>query len=341
MKKILLITFLVSFAFNNFSQESLKLDDVGRIVLNSYVPEELGLPSQAHNLLENKLNQISTFYGMGGSSIDQRFVLMAVVNILSKDIIAGPPQLVALGFEVSLYVGDAIDNRLFSNGSVNLKGVGNNPNEALINGIKNISQKNQTIASLVQEGKNKIVEYYESNCDFIVIKARALEAQEKYDEAIFTLLTVPEVCKECYIKCMDAAGPIYQKKIDVDGLGKFNEARNLWAVAQNKTNAFKIADILSTINPNASCITQVDNLVKNINAKLRAAERQEWEWKMKVYNDNLEAQKFTRESEAEIRKSKIEAYRQIGLEQDKHVRRIKNRSLFGLNLGSGIGALFL
>ena len=67
---------------------------------------------------------------------------MAVINILSKDIIAGPPQLLALNFEVTLYVGDAIDDKLFSSGSVSLKGVGKNVNEALINGIKNINQKN-------------------------------------------------------------------------------------------------------------------------------------------------------------------------------------------------------
>lgn len=331
----------VTLALVCISQESVKMDDVGRIVLNSYIPEELGLPAQASSLLENKLNQITTFYGLGGNSIDERFILMSVINILSKDIIAGPPQLIALNFEVSFYVGDAIDNKLFSNGSVSLKGVGKNPNEALINGIKSINQKNPVIADLVKEGKDKIVAYYESNCDLIITKAKALEAQEQYDEAIFNLVTIPEVCKECFTKCMDASGSIYQKKIDRAGLEKFNEAKNLWAVAQNKTNAFKIADILSGINPNASCIGEVDKMVKNINAKLRDDERKEWEWKMKVYNDNLEAQKFTRESEFELRKSKIEAYRQIGVEQAQHVKRIKNKSLFGLNLGSGIGSLLL
>lgn len=339
MKKILLIVAAISFTIISFSQETVKMDDVGRIVLNSYIPEELGLPAQASSLLENKLNQITTFYGLGGNSVDQRFVLMSVINILSKDIIAGPPQLIALNFEVSFYVGDAIDNKLFSNGSVSLKGVGNNANEALINGIKNINQKNPVIAGLVQEGKNKIISYYDSNCDFIISKAMALEAQEQYDEAIFNLVTVPEVCKECFTKCMEASGMIFQKKIDREGQAKFNEAKSLWAVAQNKTNAFKIAEILSGINPNASCIGEVGKMVKIINAKLRDDERKEWEWKMKVYNDNLEAQKFASESEFELRKSKIEAYRQIGVEQAQHVRRIKNKSLFGLNLGSGIGAL--
>ena len=103
---------------------------------------------------------------------------------------------------------------------------------------------------------------------------------------------------------MEASGTIYQKKIDMDGMDKFNEAKSLWAVAQNKTNAFKIAEILSGINPNASCIGEANKLVKTINAKLREDERQEWEWKMKVYNDNLEAQKFTRESEFELQEIK-------------------------------------
>lgn len=340
MKRILTILAVLLFTIACFCQSNVKLDDAGRLILNSYVPEEMGLPGQAYSMLENKLNQISTFYGMGGYSIDQRFVLMAVINILSQDIIAGPPQLVALNFDISFYVGDAIENTLFSSGSVSLKGVGNNVNEALINGIKNINQKNIAISGLVTEGKNRIVAYYESNCDFIISKAMALSSQQKYDEAIFILVSVPEVCQECYMKCMDVSRTIFQEKIDLDGMDKFNEAKSLWAIGQNKTNAFKIAEILSGINPNATCISDVNILVKTINAKLRDDERREWEWKMKVYNDNLEAQKFSRESEVELRKSKIEAYRQIGVEQAKHVKRIKNKSLFGLNLGSGLGAIF-
>ena len=336
MKRINIIILLSVILINSsFSQNDTSLEDIGRIVLNTYIPDELNLPGQARNLLENKLSQVATYYGMGGNSIDGRFVIMAVINVMSKDIIAGPPQMVAQNFDVTIYIGDAIDDKLFSSTSISLKGVGKNENESLINGIKNINQRNPLIKQALEEGKEKIVAYFESNCDFIIRKATALDAQGKFDEAIYNLISVPEVCKTCYMKCLDTLEVIYQNKIDKECEVKYNEAKAKWSVAHTKDNAFEVADIITTIDPFSSCIDDVKVLVKNINSTLREQERQAWEWKMKQYNDNLEF----RRADVDMEKQKIEAYRQIGVEQAKHVRRIKikNKSLFGVNFGSGSG----
>ena len=337
-KTIIISTFVIIISSISFGQSEVKMNDIGRIVLNSYIPDEFNLPSQSKSQLKNNLNQISTFYGMGGNYIDGRFVLMAVINVLSKDIIAGPPQMIAQNFEITLYIGDAIEDKLFSSVTISLKGVGKNENESLINGIKNINQRNPVIKAAVEDGKEQIIAYFESNCDFIIRKALALDAQGKYDEAIYNLISVPEVCKDCYLKCLDNLEVIFQNKIDKECEAKLNEAKTKWAVAQNKTNAYEIANILATIDPYSSCINEVDLLIKNINSKLREDERREWEWKLKAYNDNL---KF-READVDMQKQKIEAYRQIGVEQAKHVKRIKikNKSLFGINFGSGMGQPF-
>ena len=34
---------------------------------------------------------------------------------------------------------------------------------------------------------------------------------EKYEEAIYMLISVPDVCQECHFKCLDAIDPIYKK----------------------------------------------------------------------------------------------------------------------------------
>lgn len=43
----------------------IKSDDLGRIVLNTYLPENINLPAEAKSLLIAKLNQIGTNNGMG------------------------------------------------------------------------------------------------------------------------------------------------------------------------------------------------------------------------------------------------------------------------------------
>ena len=52
-----------------------------------------------------------------------------------------------------------------------------------------------------------------------------------------------------------------------------------------------MGDILSEINPMASCQTEVDALIKSIDSKLKANEKARWQVKMKQYADKIAAQK--------------------------------------------------
>ena len=290
MKKIIFTLLLVSFFAVN-AQQTAKLDDFGRIVLNTYVAENSSIPVEAQKMLVTKLNQITTNNGMGGSSVNPRFIITATVNIGTKDIVAGPPQLIAQNLEVTLFVGDAITNTVFSNMVLSIKGVGTNENKAFIDAFKNINPKNKELGTFLEEGKNKIISYYVTQCDFIIKDAETLAKQNKYDEAIYKLALVPEVCQECYFKCLDKLTVTYQQKIDSDCKVKFNEAKAAWAAAQNPKGAEKAGDIVSEINPLATCQIEVNSFLKGIDAKLKADEKARWQFKMKQYADKVASNK--------------------------------------------------
>jgi len=147
------------------------------------------------------------------------------------------------------------------------------------------------VLAFLEEGKTKIINYYSTNCDFMIKDAQTLVKQEKYDEAIYQLSLVPDVCKDCYFKCLDTLTKIYQQKIDADCKVKFNEAKVTWTAAQTPNGAEKAGDILSTINPMANCQTDVTAFIKAIDAKLKADEKARWEFKMKQYADKIAMQK--------------------------------------------------
>ena len=268
-----------------------KLDDFGRIVLNTYLPDSLAIPTEAKNLLITKLNQITSNNGMGGSQANSRFIITANVNVGTKDIIAGPPQMIAQNIDITFFVGDAVTNTIFSNITLSLKGVGTNENKAFIDALKTINPKNKEVLAFLEEGKTKIINYYSTNCDFIIKDAQTLVKQEKYDESIYQLSLVPDVCKDCYFKCLDTLTKIYQQKIDADCKVKFNEAKVTWTAAQTPNGAEKTGDILSTINPMANCQTDVTAFIKTIDAKLKADEKARWQFKMKQYADKIAMQK--------------------------------------------------
>ena len=289
MKKIIAILFLIVSATNSNAQ--VKLDDFGRVVLNTYLPDNIAIPAEAKNLLLTKLNQITSNNGMGGSQANPRFVITVNVNLGTKDIIAGLPQMIAQNIDITFFVGDAVTNTIFSNTTLSLKGVGTNENKVFIDAFKNINSKNKEVLSFLEEGKTKIINYYSTNCDFIIKDAQTLVKLEKYDEAIYQLSLVPDVCKDCYYKCLDTLTQIYQQKIDADCKVKFNEAKVTWTAAQTPNVAEKAGDILSAINPMANCQKDVTDFIKAIDAKLKADEKARWQFKMKQYADKIAMQK--------------------------------------------------
>ncbi len=301
MKKILSISIFTFLSIIGYTQ--VQLDDFGRIILNSHISEKLELSTEVKNTLLTKLDQISSANGMGGSQINPRFIITANLTIGTKDIIAGPPQMLAQNLELTLFIGDAITNTIFSTISLSLKGVGTNENKAYIDAFKNINPKNKEVVAFLEEGKTKIINYYSTNCDFILKDAQALTKQEKYDEAIYKLSLVPDVCKECYFKCLDTLTAIYQKKIDADCKIKLNQAKSLWAAQQTPIGAEKAGDILSSINPMASCQGEIESFIKTIDTKLKADEKARWEFKMKQYKDSVE-----------LEKTKVNAYRDVAIE---------------------------
>lgn len=288
MKKIFLLLGIITFVLDSNAQ--VKLDDFGRIILNTYLTKDMAVSSEAKNLLSTKLNQITSNNGMGGSQVNPRFIITANVNVGTKDIIAGPPQMIAQNIDITLFVGDALTNTIFSNVTLSLKGVGTNENKAFIEAFKTINPKNKEVVAFLEEGKKKIISYYTTQCDFIIKDAQTLVKQEKYDEAIYQLALVPEVCQECYFKCLDTLSSIYQQKIDNDCKVKLNDAKVTWTAAQNPNGAEKAGDILSTINPMSSCQNEVTTLIKAIDAKLKADEKARWAFKMKQYADKIAAQ---------------------------------------------------
>lgn len=300
-------------------QAQVKLDDFGRIVINGFLPDNLAVPAEAKAQLLNKLNQITTSAGMGGSQANARFVITASISIGTKDIIPGPPQMIAQNLDVTFYVGDALSKTLFSSTTLSLKGVGTNENKAFIEAFKGINPKNKALLAFLEEGKKKILDYYVSQCDFLLKNAQTMAQQQKYEEAIYQLALVPEVCQDCYFKALDMQTKIYQTMVDEDGKVKLNRAKTTWAAAQNPQGAEQAADILATINPNASCQPDVTALIKTMQAKIKADEAARWAFKLKQYEDKIAAQKEQRRI-AEQKSIRDDQYRENQAVRDDKFR---------------------
>ena len=299
MKRIILSAVLLVTVITISAQQT----DAGRIILNSVVlDKDNKVPEEAKNLLSTKLTQIATANGMGGNSITPRFVLAAKINVLTKDIVAGSPQMIAINAEIVFFTGDATDNVVYNTATLTVKGVGTNENKAFISAIQNINVKNKDLSQMVEGGKNKIVDYYSSHCDFIIKKSNTLAGQQQYQAALYELMQVPEVCKSCYDKCLDAVQPIYQKMIDRNCLLQLNDAKVIWNANPNGKGALLAGPVLAKIEPGAACYNEALKLSEIISKKIEADEKRNWEFKMKKYADGVK-----------LEQQRIEAARQTAI----------------------------
>ena len=328
MKK-LFFTLLIALQFvNSNAQETIKLDDFGRIALNTYVSNNLKIPLEAKNQLEIKLKQIASKYGMAGTAANPRFILTASVSITTKDIVAGPPQMIAQNMDITLFVGDAIENKVYANITITSKGVGTNENKAFIDAIKQINVQSKDLKDFLEEAKTKIVSYYATQCDFIINKAEALKGQESYNEALYNLALVPDICKDCYFKCLNEMSIVYDLKINSDGKKLLDNAITTWAANSNQEGANEATEFIKQINPKAKCIPDASKLLKSINSKLIANEKErlrkeeEYEKRQQVIDaENAKQQ-------AILEKERINAYRQIAVEYAKNQPAVIYRNVY-------------
>lgn len=277
-----------------------KTDDVGRLGLNAVMfPQAFELPSSSERALKSKMKQACTKNGLGGQSVDGRFIITAEVNLLAKELTPTAPPMHALDVETTMYIGDGIEGTLFASVTITNKGVGNTEAKAYAMAFKGIKPTSDEIQSFIEEGKQKIVEYYNSQCDFILAEAQTLGKNQQYDDAIAKCMSIPEVCKDCYMKAMEKAETIFMDKINLECQAQLNEARATWSASQTPEGAEATSAILSTINPQSACFKESKNFMNliftEIKERLEEIDRREWEMKVKQQEDatRLESERIS------------------------------------------------
>lgn len=290
MKKILLILVAFVFGLNLNAQNSQgKTDDLGRIALAAIVPDQAeGIPQSARQLLANKMEQIAVQNGLGAAASNPRFCIVPVVNVLSKEITPTAPPMQALNLDVTFYIVDAASQTIFSQTNIQVKGVGQTEDKAYMQALKNVNVKAGQFKGFVEKGKEKILEYYNSQCDVVLKGAQALAGQKKYEESLFTLLSVPDVCRECFDKSMDLSVDIYKQYANYKCTEYMSGAKAAWA----NMNADKAAEFLGKITPDMECYEQAVKLADEITQKQLADGANVWQFKMKQYDDSVEKEKL-------------------------------------------------
>lgn len=285
-----------------FAQDQAQtMDDAARIALSAYMDPSSSIPNNAKKTLIDRMQKIITKNGMG-SVKNTRFIMTANVRELNLEKSETAPVIYLYNLEVNFYIGDGIDGTLFSSCSLEVNAAGDSKEKAYMAALKKIKASNPQYQAFIEEGKKRIVDYYTAKCDFIITQAQTKAKNQDFDAALAELMQVPDVCKECYDKCMAAAQPIYQEKINQEGAKLLAEARGVWSAGQDVAAAEAAAAILAQINPQSTAFAGAESLNAEIAKRVKELDKREWDFQLKQQKDQVD-----------LEKASIKAIRDIGV----------------------------
>ena len=301
MKKILIIACTLFLALPLFAQENKTNDNKQMICISAFLDPEMDVPAAAKNLLKDRMKKAILKNGISNSE-GERFIMTATINELDKETTATAPVMHIVELEVSFYIGDAIEGTLFSQGTVIAKGVDASDSKAYLSAIKNIKVTEPAFKKMIAEAKSQILNYYDSKCDIIIAEALKKAENQEFDIALFELSRVPDVCEDCYKKCLTHSLNIYQQKINHEGTLYLNNARSEWAQGQDINAANKAGSYLVQVDPKSSAYTEALELFNKIEKRVFELDQREWNFKMKQHQDAFD-----------LKMASIQAAKEVGI----------------------------
>ncbi len=285
MKKCLII---VAILLIQLSAEAQSASEIGKIALSVIIPENVdGLDVSQLSKMQTKITHIISSTGLAAIGYNNNFVIYPKFAIYDTAVVEGGMQnIIVVTCDLSLTIKQVDNNLVFSSVSKTLKGSGSSKKAALTNAISKIATNDEEIYIFINNGKQKILAYYESKCDDIISKSESLVKMQDYAQALSLIMAVPEEV-ECFKNIQQKSVEIYKAYQNQRCNVQLQSARTHLA-SSDFNGALRI---LSEIDPSTVCFNESQSLINIASSKVNDKEKKEWELKMKVYDDNVSLEK--------------------------------------------------
>ena len=257
MKKSIFLVFIFLISINLPGQNDLgKSDDTQRIAVMPYFSKSK-INSKDGSLLLSKMGKLLSKDGL--SSYYSRYVMWPRIDA-TEDVTGGTSVRHVMNLDVSFYIADNITKTVYASTSYTVTGVDRKKDKARARALKKINLTNEQGQQFLNDAKNRIIEFYNSKCDFILKEAQSKASRKQYDNAIFDLTSIPEICKECFMKGQDLAVKVFKDKMENQCMELIAQAKT----AKAKNNYDLAASYLSSILPDVSCYKEAQSILKEV-----------------------------------------------------------------------------
>jgi len=273
------IGFAATFLVSRLPAQAVKEEQLGGVPIAVVVPENGSpLTEEQRVQLGNVLLQAATANGISGIGGPAGFQLIPLVTITRETEAGELRKFTVVFMNVALAIRQSPQNTAYASTSVALNGSGASRDAAITDAIMKLSPDDQRILTLVETGKRRIVEYYQTNCESIRSDARGRAGTGRADEAIALLMTVPRQASSCQQLAAADAERLYVAKHERECQALVRDAR-----ADVARNDFKPATSkLRLVDPASGCAKSADALIAEIDAKVAKANDREFSLELRA-----------------------------------------------------------
>ena len=226
------------------------------------------VPNEVLDALSSRFKEIASRAGVAQGEMAGRFFLTGKFSNVYEDVLAGPPVRTALHTMLTIYIGDMESKAIYSAVSLDLRGVGTSRLRAYINALGQVNAKNENIREFIEEGKSRIIEYYDNSYPQLIEKAKQASELRQYGKALWLLCQVPE-CSKGWQACMELIPAMYESYVDYDGMELLSKASAIWKGSPNPVGARNALSYLQQIKTNSSAHGGAEKLMEEIGQAMK------------------------------------------------------------------------
>lgn len=291
---------------------------MAQIQITPYIEDNkcYSMPSGICEILKQKLSTIISQNGIQSQMGQSRFVLTCNVTEESKNVLPTSPTQIAYVLDIHLFIGDGESGTKYISQSFRTKGVGQTEEKAYRNAVKNMNAKSMQMVEFVSKGKARIIDYYEKNKEQILSSIRSCISGKDLEQAAYELCLIPQECSY-YNEVQLLLGKVNSRIVDNHSSNLLLEAKSIWSTEQNEATANQVSDLLTKIDPNASCYSEAQKFLNSVTNRMEQLNNREWAARQRQLAHEREMEK-TRE-----KNRSIETQMRIKAQRDQNIASIR------------------
>ncbi len=261
-----------------------------QIKLTPFIPEYKGFSNEERAMLSSRLNNAVAQVGYGGEGSNPRFIIGPAITILSSEVTSGAPSLYSIEYEINFMVADLLEETIFASYTARFTGVGQSPTKSFINGFRDMDLNTSEFYSFLRIAEQKINEYYDANCDKLILQADAALKEGNIDAAFTILKNIPIEATACYKKVESRRTQVFSQYLRKNcnelllkmkaELGKMNDE------SASGFNEEAMA-YYALIEKDSPCYSEAEKIYQNYLKGLKPVQKRDWELKVKQMEQQM------------------------------------------------------